>query len=147
MEKEIRSTIYLTEDLYLRFRQACTLKFGDKQGKVKQGIVLAITNFCDDVLVTPQDVIEDTEPLANSAKKLEVANVVKPMPPQLPTKSVAQELIEHEAEASVELDQDDKLLTMNPLSPKIQEDSVEAKAKRLAEERRKKDESEHKVLT
>ena len=66
MKKEVRSTIYLEEDLYNRFRQACNKKFGDKQGKIKQGYVLAISNFANDVL---QDV-------DISAKKLNQAETV-----------------------------------------------------------------------
>jgi len=75
MKKEVRSTIYLEEDLYNRFRQACNKKFGDKQGKIKQGYVLAISNFANDVL---QDV-------DNSAKKLNQAETVTPIEePEIP---------------------------------------------------------------
>lgn len=127
----------MDEDLSERFREACNKKFGDKQGKIKQGYILAITNFINEVMETPQDVVEDStstpEPPTLSAKKLEVASRVKPSPPPSPRENVPQEMLEHEADASTQLDQD--------------EDSIEAKAKKLAEERRKQNNSEHKVLS
>jgi len=123
----------MEEDLWNRFREACNKKFGDKQGKIKQGYVLALTEFSNSVLDVVEDSTSTPEPPTLLAKKLEQVTVVKPVPPQPQTKSVAQELIEHEAEASIELDQ-------------VQE-SIEAKAKKLAEERRKAEESDHKVLT
>jgi len=79
MDKEVRSTIYLEEDLYKRFREACNKKFGDKQGKIKQGYVLAITNFCNQVLEEVVDiVIEMKEQPEVSAKKLEEAKIKTP---------------------------------------------------------------------
>lgn len=50
MVKEIRSTIYLREDLYELFREACNIKFGDKQGKIKKGIIMAVNNFVNETL-------------------------------------------------------------------------------------------------
>ncbi len=109
MEKETRSTLYISEVLMIRFRQACNKMFGDRQGKIKQGYVLAITEWCDKVLNT-KDV---------------------PEPPDL----LAKKLLEDSMETNVPLDQD--------------EESIEAKAKKLAEERRKQelDQDEHKVLS
>lgn len=79
MDKEVRSTIYLQEDLYKRFREACNKKFGDKQGKIKQGYDLAITNFCNQVLEEVVDiVIEMKEQPEVSAKKLEEARIKTP---------------------------------------------------------------------
>lgn len=77
MDKEIRSTIYLEEDLYKRFREACNKKFGDKQGKIKQGYVLAITNFANEVLQDVVDIVIEMKPQPeNSAKKLNQAETV-----------------------------------------------------------------------
>ena len=77
MNKEIRSTIYLEEDLYKRFREACNKKFGDKQGKIKQGYVLAITNFANEVLQDVVDIVIEMKPKPdNSAKKLNQAETV-----------------------------------------------------------------------
>lgn len=73
--KEVRSTIYLEEDLYKRFREACNKKFGDKQGKIKQGYVLAITNFANEVLEDVVDIVIEMKP---QAKKLEEAVVETP---------------------------------------------------------------------
>ena len=79
MIKEVRSTIYLEEDLYKRFREACNKKFGDKQGKIKQGYVLAITNFANQVLEDVVDiVIEMKQEPEVSAKKLEEAEIKTP---------------------------------------------------------------------
>ena len=106
MEKEIRSTLYISELLMIRFREACNKMFGDRQGKIKQGYDLAVTEWCDKVLNT-KDV---------------------PEPPDLLAKKLLEDSI-------VPLDQD--------------EESIEAKAKKLAEERRKQelDQDEHKVLS
>ena len=77
MTKEIRSTIYLDEDLYKRFREACNKKFGDKQGKIKQGYVLAITNFVNEVLQDVVDIVIEMKPQPeDSAKKLNQAETV-----------------------------------------------------------------------
>lgn len=77
MNKEIRSTIYLEEDLYKRFREACNKKFGDKQGKIKQGYILAITNFANEVLQDVVDIVIEMKPEPeSSAKKLEEAETV-----------------------------------------------------------------------
>ena len=113
MEKQIRTTLYIDEQLYDRFRLACTKKIGDKQGKIKQGYVLAITNFCDDVL---QDLEPPLETLDVSATKL---NKVEEKSDQVQEKSVG-EIIQDQVD-------------------------VEAKAKKLAEQRRK-EESDHKIL-
>lgn len=198
MVNEIRSTIYLDEDLYKRFREACNKKFGDKQGKIKQGYVLAITNFANEVLVesipkppnlsdvlakeleesktqtpqevvaeteTPQEVVEipksivDTPPI--SATKLDQAetysvdkglqallgslhdnkeaervastqltNLVKLQP--------TEELTEKERLDKVRKDQE--YSNMQTQSNFVGENSIEAKAKRLAERRRKVEE-------
>jgi len=188
MVNEIRSTIYLEEDLYKRFREACNKKFGDKQGKIKQGYVLAITNFANEVLVesipkppnlsdvlakeleeskteTPQEVVEipksivDTPPI--SATKLDQAetysvdkglqallgslhdnkeaervastqltNLVKLQP--------TEELTEKERLDKVRKDQE--YSNMQTQSNFVSENSIEAKAKRLAERRRKVEE-------
>jgi len=77
--KEVRSTIYLQEDLHNRFREACNKKFGDKQGKMKQGYVLAITNFTNEVLGDLVNiVIEMKEQPEVSAPKLEEAKIKTP---------------------------------------------------------------------
>lgn len=47
MVKEIRSTIYMKEDMYDKFRLACNYKFGDKQGKIKKGMIMAIEFFIE----------------------------------------------------------------------------------------------------
>lgn len=116
MEKETRSTLYISEQLMIRFREACNKKFGDRQGKIKQGYVLAITEWCDKVL----DI----------------------KPPDLLAKKLIKDSIKTEAEASVNLDHGE-------LHTIVAEDDVEAKAKKLAEERRKQqlDQDEHKVLS
>ncbi len=120
MEKETRSTLYVSEELMIRFRQACNKMFGDRQGKIKQGYVLAITQWCDKVL----------------------NNKFIPEPPDLLAKKLLEDSVKAEAEASVGLDQDENMQT-------ISEESIEAKAKKLAEERRKQqpDQDNHKVLT
>jgi len=109
MEKETRSTLYVSEQLMIRFREACNKKFGDRQGKIKQGYVLAITEWCDKVL--------------NSKSITE--------PPDL----LAKKLLEDSIIEEPQLDQDENI--------------IEAKAKKLAEERRKQqlDQDEHKVLS
>ena len=79
MIKEVRSTIYLDEDLYKRFREACNKKFGDKQGKIKQGYVLAITNFANEVLQDVVDIVIEMKPEPKvSAKKLKEAEIKTP---------------------------------------------------------------------
>jgi len=134
MEKDVRTTLYISEELSKRFRESCNKKFGDKQGKIKQGYVLAITNFCDQV---EQD-----------GKSI-------PEPPSLST-VLAKELSEQKPKVKVdrhgtisltepvELDQvsfGEKLAQAERLSPI----EVEAKAKKLAEHR-KKVLSDHKIL-
>ncbi len=137
MEKETRSTLYISEVLMKRFREACTKMFGDRQGKIKQGYVLAITEWSDKVL----------------------NNKSTPEPPDLLAKKLLEDSIKSEAQASVAIDNDPNLRTITAedlvqakaKTPAIDtaEDSVEAKAKKLAEERRKKelDQDEHKVLS
>ena len=116
MEKETRSTLYISEVLMIRFRQACNKMFGDRQGKIKQGYVLAITEWCDKVL--------DNKTIAE--------------PPDL----LAKKLLEDPIKAEPQVDQDENMQTTS-------EESIEAKAKKLAEERRKEqlDQDEHKVLS
>lgn len=120
MEKETRSTLYISEVLMIRFRQACNKMFGDRQGKIKQGYVLAITEWCDKVLNTE----------------------FVPEPPDLLAKKLLEDSVKAEAEASVNLDHGE-------VHTIVAEDDVEAKAKKLAEERRKQqlDQDEHKVLS
>ncbi len=116
MEKETRSTLYISEVLMIRFRQACNKMFGDRQGKIKQGYVLAITEWCDKVL----------------------NNKFVGEPPDL----LAKKLLEDPIKAEPQVDQDENMQTTS-------EESIEAKAKKLAEERRKEqlDQDEHKVLS
>jgi len=120
MEKQTRTTLYISEVLMNRFREACNKMFGDKQGKIKQGCVLAITEWCDKVLNTE----------------------FVPEPPDLLAKKLLEDSLKAEAEASVEVDQDENTQTNT-------EESIEAKAKKLAQERRKEqlDQDEHKVLS
>jgi len=120
MEKETRSTLYVSEVLMIRFRQACNKMFGDRQGKIKQGYELAITEWCDKVL----------------------NNKLVPKPPDLLAKKLLEDSVKAETKASVELDQDENMQTNT-------EESIEAKAKKLAEQRRKEqvDQDEHKVLS
>lgn len=127
MEKQIRTTLYIDEQLYDRFRLACTKKIGDKQGKIKQGYVLAITNFCDDVL---QDLEPPLETVDVSATKLN----------EIHQKSVG-EIEESKAESLKQSNAGiDKQGTVT-----LSSEDVEAKAKKLAEER-KKSQSDHKIL-
>ena len=94
MIKEVRSTIYLEEDLYKRFREACNKKFGDKQGKIKQGYVLAITNFANQVLEDVVDIVIEMKPEPEvSAKKLEEAESLLPILKQ-PEIKTPQQVIE-----------------------------------------------------
>ena len=81
MAKEVRSTIYLEEDLYKRFREACNKKFGDKQGKIKQWYVLAIGNFANEVLEDVVDIVIEMKPEPEvKAKKLDTAKPKKDFP-------------------------------------------------------------------
>lgn len=89
MTKEIRSTIYLEEDLYNKFREACNKKFGDKQGKIKRGYIFAITNFVNHVSEEVVDIVIEMKPQPeNSAKKLDEAEIkTQPEPepePEIP---------------------------------------------------------------
>jgi len=130
MEKETRSTLYISEVLMKRFRVACNKMFGDRQGKIKQGYVLAITEWCD--------------------KVLDIKFI--PEPPDLLAKKLLENSIKAEAVASVNPDQDESQ-TISQQSEQSEEpeqpESIEAKAKKLAEERRKEqlDQDEHKVLS
>jgi len=119
MAKDVRTTLYINEELSKRFRDACNKKFGDRQGKIKQGYVLAITNFCD---VVELDQVDDV-----LAKKL------------------IEDSIKKEAQASVNLDHGE-LQTHVEETKRQKADDIEAKAKKLAEER-KQDSTEHQVLT
>jgi len=100
MVNEIRSTIYLEEDLYKRFREACNKKFGDKQGKIKQGYVLAITNFANEVL---QDVdssakkLEQAEPIVTIQTPKDQTEVAETQEPKIKT---PQEVIEESRSTS-----------------------------------------------
>jgi len=98
MTKEVRSTIYLEEDLYKRFREACNKKFGDKQGKIKQGYVLAIGNFANEVLEDVVDIVIEMKPEPEvKAKKLDTA---KPISQEVQIKT-PQQVIE-ESRSTVE---------------------------------------------
>jgi len=133
MEKDVRTTLYIDELLSKRFREACNKKFGDKQGKIKQGYVLAITNFCDQV---EQDGRSPPKPpnlsdvlaqklLEDSTQKEPKSNVV-----------VDQHGTYRFKEEPVELDQvsfGEKLAQAEGLS----KEHIEAKAKKLAEDRKK----------
>ena len=102
MNKEVRSTIYLEEDLYKRFREACNKKFGDKQGKIKQGYVLAISNFANEVLGQELvDIVIETKPEQVSAKEL----VEKTIPEQVSAKEIVEETIPDQPDQVSEPDQ------------------------------------------
>lgn len=138
-EDIIRTTLYVNKDLMKRFHVACSKKFGDKQGKIIQGFDSAITDFCDKVLDTQPDQVE---------------------PPDLLAKELLQDTMEKEAKASVNLDHDeiqthdesnaevdqDGTISFNE---KLSSEDIVAKAKKLAEERKKEqqDSSEHQILT
>lgn len=129
MEKQIRTTLYIDEQLYDRFRLACTKKIGDKQGKIKQGYVLAITNFCDVVL---GDSVSIPEPPPISATKLN----------EVHEKSIHQIIVESKIKAKAEDN-----ATVDPQGTvTLSSEDVEAKAKKLAEER-KKESTDHKILS
>jgi len=123
MEKEIRTTLFVNEQLSKKFRDACNKKFGDKQGKIKQGYVLAITNFCNEIL-------DNSESIS--------------IPPILLAKKLKEDYQQNEDEQSVELDHDENVATN---SEKLTAQQVVAKAKELAEERRKEQSAEHQILT
>jgi len=200
MVNEIRSTIYLEEDLYKRFREACNKKFGDKQGKIKQGYVLAITNFANEVLVesipkppnlsdvlakeleeskteTPQEVVAETE---TPQEVVEIPKSIVDTPPISATKLDQAEMYsvdkglqallgslddnkEAEKVASTQLTNLVKLQPTEELTEKerldkvrsdqeysnmqtqsnfVSENSIEAKAKRLAERKRKQEQEQ-----
>jgi len=120
LEKEIRTTLFINEQLSKKFRNACNKKFGDKQGKIKQGYVLAISNFCNEIL-------------DNSESS-----------PTLLAKKLKEDYQQNEDEQSVELDHDENVATN---SEKLTAQQVVAKAKELAEERRKEHLDEHQILT
>ena len=123
MEKEIRTTLFINEQLSKKFRDACNKKFGDKQGKIKQGYVLAITNFCNEILDNSESI---------------------PIPHTLLAKKLKEDYQQNEDEQSVELDHDENVATN---SEKLTAQQVVAKAKELAEERRKEHLDEHQILT
>ena len=148
MEKDVRTTLYINEELSKRFRESCNKMFGDKQGKIKQGYVLAITNWCDHV---EQDGKSIPEPpnlsdvlaqklMEDSAKKEPKSNVVVDHHGtyRFKEEAKAKKLI------PVELDQvsfGEKLAQAEGLSI----EHIEAKAKKLAEDR-KKASTDHKIL-
>ena len=123
MEKEIRTTLFINEQLSKKFRDACNKKFGDKQGKIKQGYVLAISNFCNEILDNSESI---------------------PIPHTLLAKKLKEDYQQNEDEQSVELDHDENVATN---SEKLTAQQVVAKAKELAEERRKEHSAEHQILT
>ena len=123
MEKEIRTTLFINEQLSKKFRDACNKKFGDRQGKIKQGYVFAITNFCNEML-------DNSESIS--------------IPPTLLAKKLKEDYQQNEDEQSVELDHDENVATN---SEKLTAQQVVAKAKELAEERRKEHLDEHQILT
>lgn len=132
----MRTTLYINADLSKRFRDACNKKFGDKQGKIKQGYVLAITDFCDKVLDTQPDQVESPDLLA---KKLLQDSMEKE------AKASVDREIQTNVEPNVEVDQDGTV----SFNEKLSSEDIEAKAKKLAEERKKEqeDSSEHQILT
>lgn len=74
MSKEIRSTIYMKEEMYEKFRTACNYKFGDKQGKIKKGMLMAIDFFIE--------VVEEEKALAkknqaNSSPEPELTGLIE----------------------------------------------------------------------
>lgn len=162
MEKDVRTTLYINEELSKRFREACNKKFGDKQGKIKQGYVLAITNWCDQV---EQDGKSIPEPPVNidevgtvrfseeeaKAKKLinKPINQAQKLTEALAsTLSAEQELLalgdSFVIKEPVELDQvsfGEKLAQAQSLT----KEEVEAKAKKLSNDR-KKSSADHKIL-
>lgn len=127
MAKDIRTTIYLNELLSKNFRNACSKKFGDKQGKIKQGYEEAISDFCNKVLELDQ-VQESPDLLAKklkyNAKRIVDENISKP---------------------NVKVDKQGTY----SFDDKLSSDDIEAKAKKLAEDRKKdqQDSTEHQVLT
>ena len=153
MEKDVRTTLHINEQLSKRFRESCNKMFGDKQGKIKQGYVLAITNFCDQVE-------QDGKPI--------------PKPPNL-SDVLAQKLLEDstqkEPKSNVVVDQHGtyrftdveakaKKLINKPIQEQLDQlsfgeklaqaerfttEDIEAKAKKLTEDR-KKASSDHKIL-
>jgi len=156
MEKDVRTTLYISEQLSKRFRESCNKMFGDKQGKIKQGYVLAITNFCDQVEqdgksipkppnlsdVLAQKLMED------STQKEPKSNVVVDQHGTYRFTDVeakAKKLINKPiSEEPVELDQvsfGEKLAQAEGFT----KEHIEAKAKKLAEDR-KKASSDHKIL-
>ena len=152
MEEDVRTTLYINGELDKRFRQACAKLFGDKQGKIKQGYVLAITNFCDEVLDVKQD-----------SKQLDQDGTISPdvlaknqsQQEDLLAKKILQESINDEAQASVNLDHGElrtitaeeipKSLTSEEIAKAKRSEEIIAKAKKLAEER-KQSTSDHKIL-
>lgn len=152
MEEDVRTTLYINGELDKRFRQACAKMFGDKQGKIKQGYVLAITNFCDEVLDVKQD-----------SKQLDQDGTISPdllaknqsQQEDLLAKKILQESINDEAQASVNLDHGElrtitaeeipKSFTNEEIAKAKRSEEIIAKAKKLAEER-KQSTSDHKIL-
>jgi len=127
MAKDIRTTIYLNELLSKNFRNACSKKYGDKQGKIKHGYEEAISDFCNKVLKLDQ--VEESPDLL--AKKL---------------KDNAKRIVdEYPSKANVKVDTEGTF----SFDDKLSSDDIEAKAKKLAEERKKDqvDSNEHQVLT
>ncbi len=137
MEEDItRTTLYVNKDLMKRFHVACSKKFGDKQGKIIQGFDLAITDFCDKVLDTQPDQVELPDLLA---KELLQDTMEKE------GKASDNHEIQTHVEPSVEVDQDGTI----SFNEKLSSEDIVAKAKKLAEERKKEqqDSSEHQILT
>lgn len=138
MEKDVRTTLYISEELSKRFRESCNKKFGDKQGKIKQGYVLAITNFCDQVE-------QDGKPIPKPPSLSTV--LAKELSEQKPKVKVDQQgtvSFTEDNQEPVELDQvsfGEKLAQAERLT----KEEVEAKAKKLAEAR-KKVSSDHKII-
>lgn len=135
-EHIIRTTLYVNKDLMKRFHVACSKKFGDKQGKIIQGFDLAITDFCDKVLDNQPDQVESPDLLAKKLPQDSMEKEVKT--------SVNGENQTHD-EVNVEVDQEGTI----SFNEKLSSEDIVAKAKKLAEERKKEeqDSNEHQILT
>jgi len=146
MEKDVRTTLYIDELLSKRFREACNKKFGDKQGKIKQGYVLAITNFCYDVEQEGESIPEPPSLSNVLAKELKDSRQKEPKPNVVvdqhgtyrfaDVEAKAKKLINKPISEEVELDQvsfGEKLAQAEGFTKQ----DIEAKAKKLAEDRKK----------
>ena len=115
MNTEIRSTIYLEEDLYNKFREACNKKFGDKQGKIKRGYIYAITKFVNEVSEEVVDIVIEMKPKEdNSAKKLGEAEIETTPIPELEPEISAKKLDEAKIKTPQEVIEESKIEIKTP---------------------------------